>query len=296
MAGATTKSKSVIFHPRNLVVLLALVILFFLRWKGILSHWSILIVFMAALIVYYLIMPALAKKRLAEFEKQLSILHLKGKSKEALAFYKRHLFMRAFGPPGDMKKLLGQCHAFLFNWESARNAFKASLDASGSALDIATAAGYGEACFHTGYDREAERVMKSDTLKKIHLPHAAYYFMHLFLEDEKKIKGAMEKFEKIAWDEEKDRPVRLLTLAEIQAEDSKLSAAAESLAEVERKKLPAPLRPMARLLEARILLLQGKKKKAEKIITELSRQSTAGRHVIEVEDFEEAFKEEKSKS
>ena len=287
------KGKSVIFHPRNLIVLLALVILFFLRRKGILSHWSILLVFMAALIIYYLVLPALAKKRLAEFEKQLSILHLKGKSKEALAWYRKHLFMRAFGPPADMKKLLGQCHAFLFNWESARNAFNASLDASGTLPDMAAAAGYAEACFHTGYDREAERVMKSDSLKKIHLPHAAYYFMHLFLDDEKKIKGAMEKFEKIPWDEEKDKPVRLLTLAEIQAEENRLSVAADTLGKVDRKKLPAPLRPMARLLEARILLLEGKKKKAEKIIGELARQSSAGRHVIEVEDFEEAFKESK---
>ncbi len=96
------KGKSVIFHPRNLIVLLALVILFYLRRKGILSHWSILLVFMAALIIYYLVLPALAGKRLAEFEKQLSILHLKGKSKEALAWSRKHLFMCAFGPPADM--------------------------------------------------------------------------------------------------------------------------------------------------------------------------------------------------
>jgi predicted Zn-dependent protease len=118
------------------------------------------------------------------------------------------------------------------------------------------------------------------------MPTAAYYTIHLMLEDEKKRRRARSEFEGLEWDEDKDKPIRMLTLAEIQAEERDLDRAMATLRQVDSRGLPRPLRPMARLLLARILFLQEKQKEAQKILDDLGRNTPPGRHVIELEDFE----------
>jgi tetratricopeptide (TPR) repeat protein len=286
MASRGVKGRSVIFHPRNLVILAAAAVLFVLRYKYNLSLLYFLIFFILPLAVFYLALPLLARSRFPAFERRIRILHMKGKWNEALSALKKNFFMRAFGPEADVKKLLGQTHAFLFKWESARRAFEQALAASGKSGDAALMAGYGEACFHTGHDGEAERALASFAKSSIPMPTAAYYTIHLMLEDEKKRRRARSEFEGLEWDEEKDKPVRLLTLAEIQAEEGDLDRAMATLDQVEPRGLPRPLRPMARLLEARILYLQEKQKEARKILDDLAKNTPPGRHVIELEDFE----------
>jgi len=287
MASRGARGRSFIFHPRNLVILAAAAVLFVLRYKYNLSLLYFLVFFILPLVVFYLVLPVLARKRFPAFERRVRILHMKGKWKEALAEVKGNLFMRAFGPEADMKKLVGQTNAFLFKWESARRAFEQALAASGKSPDVALQAGYGEACFHTGHDGEAERALAAFSKSSIPMPTAAYYTIHLLLEDEKKRKRARSEFDGLEWDEDKDKPVRLLTLAEIQAEEGTLDKALATLRQVESKGLPRPLRPMARLLEARILYLQDNQKEARKILDDLARNTPSGRHIIELEDFED---------
>lgn len=285
MASRGARGRSIIFHPRNLVILAAAAVLFVLRYKYNLSLVYFLLFFILPLAVFYLVLPLLAKSRFPAFERRVRILHMKGQWKEALASLRKNLFMRAFGPEADMKKLLGQTHAFLFRWESARRAFEQALAVSGS-KDAALMAGYGEACFHTGHDGEAEKSLTAFAKSSIPMPTAAYYTIHLLLEDEKKQKRARSEFDGMEWDEDKDKPIRLLTLAEIQAEEGSLDRALATLRQVDPKRLPKPLRPMARLLEARILYLQDRQKEARKILDDLARNTPPGRHVIELEDFD----------
>jgi tetratricopeptide (TPR) repeat protein len=291
MAGLGTRGKTVIFHPRNLVVLLAAALLFILRWKYNLTLPGFLLFFVLPLVVYFLVLPLVARKRFPAFERQVRILHMKGRWEQALAFYRRHLFMRAFGPVADMKRLLGQIHAFLFKWESARRAFSQSMAAGGPDPGIPVMAGYAEACFHTGEDREAAQALSSQALKKIRLPQNDYYAIHLLLEDEKKRGTARKIFEETAWDEEKDAAVRNLALAEILAEERKIDEALATLRKAGRDDLPRPLREMARLLEGRLLLLQKRKKEALAVLREIARSAPSGRHLIELEDFEDFLKE-----
>jgi predicted Zn-dependent protease len=287
MASRRAKGRSFIFHPRNLVILAAAAVLFFLRYKYNLSLVYFLLFFILPLAVFYLVLPILARTRFPAFERRIRILHMKGKWSEALSALRKNLFMRAFGPEADVKKLLGQTYAFLFKWESARRAFEQALSASGKSTDMALTAGYGEACFHTGHDGEAEKALASFAKSSIPMPTTAYYTIHLMLEDEKKSRRARGEFEGLEWDEDKDRPIRMLTLAEIQAEEGALDKALATLEQVESRKLPRPLRPMARLLEARILYLQEKQKEAKKILDDLARNTPPGRHVIELDDFEQ---------
>lgn len=269
-----------------MVLLVAAVVLFILRWKYRLSLLYFFMFFIFPLAIFYLVLPLIARKMFPELDRQVRILHMKGKWEDALSLYKKNLFLRAFGPAAEMKKLLGRIHAFLFKWESSRKAFEDSLGTAGASPDLAAVAGYGEACFHTGRDREAERALGNVTSQRIPLPQTVYYKIHLLLEDDKKSEGARSEYESFQWDEEKDKPIKLLVLSEIQAEEGKLDKACDTLKQVDRKKLPRPLRYMARLLEGRLLFIQEKTKEARKILTDVARNTPSGRHLIEVEDFE----------
>lgn len=286
MAGLGSKSKGVIFNWKNLIVVGAAGLVLVLRWKYALSLTAFLVFFILPLAVFYLILPLAARRMFPAFERQMGILHMKGKFQDALDLYRRSLMLRAFGPTAGMKKLLGQTYAFLFKWSSARSAFEDAVTAPGGAHDIAVVAGYAEACFQTGYDGEAERALKRFGKSGIGLGTSRYYAIHLILEDEKRRKGAREAFEAAAWNEERDGAVRLLTLAEIEAEEGALEKAQATLKLVDRKALPPPLRPMARLLEGRILYLQKKTAEAARILKELSRNAPSGRVQLEIEDFE----------
>jgi tetratricopeptide (TPR) repeat protein len=286
MGTLGSRSRSFLFHPKNLVVLLAAAVLLVLRWKYRLSLLYFILFFVIPLIIFYLVLPLIARKRFPDFEKKVRILHMKSRWEDALTFYRKNLLMRAFGPVPEVKKLLGQIHAFLFKWESAREAFSESLESAGRSPDLAAVTGFAEACFHTGRDREAERALAGAAFDRVHLPQAAYYKIHLVLEDDKKRKYARKEFENFQWDEDRDGAIKLLTLSEIKAEEKKLDSAYETLKQVDRKKLPQPLRYMAKLLEGRILLLQGKTREAGKLLDDLSKNSPSGRHRIELEDFD----------
>jgi tetratricopeptide (TPR) repeat protein len=286
MAGLGSKSKGIIFNWKNLIVVAAAGLVLVLRWKYALSLTAFLVFFILPLAVFYLVLPLVARRMFPAFERQMGILHMKGKFQDALDLYRKSLMLRAFGPTAGMKKLLGQTYAFLFKWSSARSAFEDAVTSPGGAHDMAVVAGYAEACFQTGYDGEAERALRRFEKSGIGLATSSYYAIHLILEDEKRRKGARDAFEAVVWNEEKDGAVRLLTLAEIEAEERALEKAKGTLKLVDRKALPPPLRPMARLLEGRILYLQKKTAEAAKILKEISKNAPSGRALLEIEDFE----------
>ena len=286
MAGLGSKSRGIIFNWKNLIVVGAAGLVLVLRWKYALSLTAFLVFFILPLAVFYLVLPLVARGMFPAFERQMGILHMKGKLQDALDLYRRSLMLRAFGPTAGMKKLLGQTYAFLFKWSSARSAFEDAVTAPGGANDIAVVAGYAEACVQTGYNGEAERALRRLGKTGIGLGTSSYCTIHLILEDEKRRKGAREAFEAVAWNEERDGSVRLLTLSEIEAEEGSLEKAQATLKLVDRKALPPPLRPMARLLEARILFLQKKTAEAAKILKDISKNAPSGRAQLEIEDFE----------
>lgn len=286
MGSIILKKTSIVFHPRNLVVLAAAVVLFILRWKYKIGFISFIIFFILPLAFYFIVLPIIARKRFPLFERNMRKLQMEGKFAESLQFYMKNLFLRGFGPVNKMKKLLGQTYILMGNWSAGRQALYEALMADPSGVDIGAACAYADCCFHDGCDVEALKALVRIDFGKVYLPLSAFQYIHLTLKAGMSIDKVKELFNKIQWRDstEEDKALKLLSNVEILIADGRVDAARQILERIDRNHLPEPMKFMKRFLDGKTLLLSGKKAEAEKIFKELTKTSYAGRHQIEAEE------------
>jgi len=280
-------SKGAFLNFRSLILFIAVVAVLILRWKYELGLTAFLVFFVLPIILAFVVFPLIAKKRFPQFENQIKILNLKGKHETASEVYRKSFFMRVFGPPGEMNRLLGQTLSFVGKWSEAKEAFLKALKVRQTGWDITTMSGYAEACFHTGEDREALRILTNPLLENIRLPLHVYYRIHLLLHDKKKI--AKKIFDEAGWEgnkESKDSAIRNLALSELYFREKKLDEAEKELNSIQIEQLPPSLHGMALLLKARICLQKSKKDDAEKIISDLKDKTFPGRHLLELKQLD----------
>jgi hypothetical protein len=91
------------------------------------------------------------------------------------------------------------------------------------------------------------------------------------------------------WEErassETDRALTRLARAELLALGRKRKKALEVLQDIDLDRLPSTIRPLALLLEAQILHVDGRKKEARRLFKKVEKDPDAGRALVELREF-----------
>ena len=276
-----------IVHPRNLVVYIVLVAAAVLTVRFSLTPWVVGTVLATLLAVYYFVLPALALHGLPKFDNELRKLLVGGDPDKLLAFYKSHLMLRAFAPPGLMKHRLGQVHAARRVWPLAFQSYYECMRAARVKDRFPLLLGFAEAGFHAGEDEQIRSALVEVAKDPRVMSPATFMLVHVMIAGGSKPKAIREVLDE--WQDtavsDGDRTVFALAEAEALALEGKRSRALERLSEVDRDLLPEAIRPLATLLEAKIHHVEGRPKKARRLFEEVRKDPAAGRAHLELGEF-----------
>jgi hypothetical protein len=276
-----------IVHPRNLIVYVVLVAATVLTVRYSLTPWVVGTVLATLLAVYYFVLPALALRGLPGFDNELRKLLVKGDPDKLLAFYKSHLMLRAFAPPGLMKHRLGQVHAARRVWPLAFQSYYEALRAARVKDRFPVLLGFAEAGFHAGEDGEIRNALVELARDPRIMSSATFMLVHVMIADGSKPKAVRKLIGEWQDTAVSDGDAALHALAEAEALglEGKRAKALERLAEIDRDQLPEAIRPLAALLEAKIHHVEGRKKKARRLFDEVRKDPAAGRGRLELREF-----------
>jgi len=276
-----------IFHPRNLVVYGIILTVGVLIWRYEIKPWIPGGIIAFLLVVYYFGLPVMAMRRLPAFDAELYRLLVKGDADRLLPFYKKHLMLRAFAPPGLMNHRLGQIHAARRVWPMAFQAYHEALRELRMKDTYALVLGYAEAAFHSGEDAAMKPILPG-LVKDPRTPAAiSFMLVHVMVSGGAKdaeIRKALDEWKARA-SSDGDLAVWALADAEAVAREGRYKAALSRLEEIDRSLLPEAVRPLAVLLEAKIHHVEGRPNQARKLFDEVRKDPAAGRARIELRDF-----------
>ena len=276
-----------IVHPRNLIVYVVLVAATVLTVRYSLTPWIVGTALASLLAVYYFVLPALAMRGLPAFDNELRKLLVKGDPDRLLAFYKSHLMLRMFAPPGLMRHRLGQVHAARRVWSLAFQSYYEAMRAARFKDRFPVLLGFAEAGFHAGEDGEIRSALVELAKDPRVMSSATFMLVHVMISGGAKpgaVRKVLGEWEQTA---KSDGDLALYGLAEAEALglEGKRAKALERLSEVDRNVLPEAMRPLADLLEAKIHHVEGRRKKARKLFDAVRRDPAAGRARLELREF-----------
>lgn len=276
-----------IVHPRNLIVYVVLVTATVLTVRFSLTPWVVGTVLATLLAVYYFVLPALALRGLPAFDGELRKLLVRGDPDKLLAFYKSHLMLRAFAPPGLMKHRLGQVHAARRVWPLAFQSYYEAMRAARVKDRFPLLLGFAEAGFHAGEDGEIRSALVELARDPRIMSPATFMLVHVMIAGGSKpaaVRKLLDEWQETAVSEG-DRALYLLAEAEAQGLEGKRARALETLEQVDRDQLPGAIRPLADLLEAKIHHVEGRPKKARRLFDAVRRDPVGGRARLELREF-----------
>lgn len=276
-----------IVHPRNLIVYVVLVAATVLTVRLSLTPWVVGTVLATLLAVYYFVLPALALRGLPAFDNELRKLLVKGDPDRLLAFYKSHLMLRAFAPPGLMKHRLGQVHAARRVWPLAFQCYFEAMRAARVKDRFPLLLGFAEAGFHAGEDGQIRAALVELAKDPRVMSSATFMLVHVMIAGGSKPKAVRKVLDGWRRTAVSDGDRALLALAEAEASglEGKRSSALETLGGIDRGQLPEAMRPLATLLEAKIHHVEGRRKQARRLFDEVRKDPAAGRARLELVEF-----------
>lgn len=275
-----------LIHPRNLVVYAVVAIAWLLTARLGLDRWTVGGVLLVLLLLHYFLLPAVALRGLGPFDEKLRKLLYAGKPDELVRFYRSHLFLRAYTPPGVMKHRLGQIHVARRAWEAAFQAYHEALQGVPSADRYAMETGYAEAGFHVGEDGAILPVLGKLARDERTQPLTLFLLAHVEISDPDRRTHARRAL-KMLTRSASGADVSLVTLAqaEMLGAEGKHERAQELVEELDDASLPDTLQALAPLLRGKLLHVRGKRGSARKLFEKVRRDGRCGRAQLELGEF-----------
>lgn len=168
------------FNPRGLFIPISLALIVFLRWQFDTPWWGLAAI-LALLPVYYFAVPAIARRKEREFERELMRLLQQGRTSELLALYRAQTFLRVVAPGDPLRKWLGFIYTELGDFERARACYARAARSATRADRLPVLLGLAYAKYRTGEYEGAEAVYRELIRRGQQLPEVFAGLAHTLL-------------------------------------------------------------------------------------------------------------------